>query len=348
MAIYARCTKCRRDNHHAAKFCTTCDTKLGILFLSRVKDPITGKWKTKISPTLKLAKEIEAKFKVQQIEGQLFNKPQYQIVSFENYLNNAKLHKKTWKTDEFRWNKHIANRDFKSKQGILDILKKQQQDGCAPATVHHTLKLIRRVYSWHIENGLYSSPNPCDRIKLAKYDNRVNNILNKEQISGLNDFLATWKNRRAALVISFALFTGRRRGEILGLQWSDIDWERRSITCHNTKNGSSISFPVNASAFQILSEAKSIQISELVFPSLSGKYFHISKTWQQLAIRLNLTIRFHDLRHTYASLLASSGLVDIYTLKTLLGHKDIKLTERYSHLSDERLRSSTEVLDSIL
>ena len=107
-------------------------------------------------------------------------------------------------------------------------------------------------------------------------------------------------------------------------------------------------FPINNSAFQILIEAKSIQISELVFPCLSGRYFHISKTWQELAKRLKLTIRFHDLRHTYASLLASSGLVDIYTLKTLLGHKDIKLTERYSHLSDERLRSSTEVLDNLL
>ena len=348
MAIYARCTKCRRDNNQAVKICTTCNSKLGTLFQVRVKDAVTGKTRTKTSPTLKLAKEIEAKFKVQQIEGQLFNKLKTQTVSFENYLNHAKMHKKTWRTDQFRWDKHIAGRDFRTKQGILDILKKQQQDGCAPATVHHTLKLIKRVYSWHIENELYCALNPCDRIKLAKYDNRINNILNKDQISGLIDFLTTWKNRRAALVISFALFTGRRRGEILGLQWRDIDWEGRSITCHNTKNGSSISFPINTSAFQILTEAKKIQISDLVFPCLSGKYFHISKTWQQLAIRLNLTIRFHDLRHTYASLLASSGQVDIYTLKTLLGHKDIKLTERYSHLSDERLRSSTEVLDDLL
>ena len=59
------------------------------------------------------------------------------------------------------------------------------------------------------------------------------------------------------------------------------------------------------------------------------------------------SIRFHDLRHTYASHLASSGKVDIYTLKTLLGHKDIKLTERYSHLSNDRLRKSTEVLDTL-
>ena len=348
MAIYARCTKCRRDNSQSAKVCTSCKAKLGELFHVKIKDPATGKWRTKISPTLKLAREIESKFKVQQIEGQFFNKPQNQVISFENYLNHAKLHKKTWLTDEFRWNKHIAGKDFKTKQGILGILKKQQEAGCAPATVHHSLKLIRRVYSWHIENGLYTSPNPCDRIKLAQYDNRVNNILNKEQISSLKDFLSTWKNRRAALVIAFALFTGRRRGEILGLKWEDIDWAGPSITCHNTKNGSTISFPVNNSAFEILTEAKSIQISELVFPCLSGKYFHISKTWQLLALRLKLTIRFHDLRHTYASLLASSGQVDIYTLKTLLGHKDIKLTERYSHLSDGRLRSSTEVLDGLL
>lgn len=347
MAIYARCTKCRRDNNQAAKICTACNTKLGTLFQVRVKDAATGKTRTKITPTLKLAKEVEAKFKVQQIEGQLFNKPQHREVSFERYLSHAKLHKKTWETDQFRWNKHIAGKDFRTRQGILSILKQQQDEGYAPATIHHTLKLIKRVYSWHIETGIYFEANPTERIKLAKYDNRVNNILKDAQLVELREYLTTWKNRRAALVILFALYTGRRRGEILSLRWGDIDWERRCITCHNTKNGTSISFPVNNSAFKILVEAKAIQISDLVFPCHSGKYFHISKTWQELTQRLNLTIRFHDLRHTYASLLASSGQVDIYALKTLLGHKDIKLTERYSHLSDSRLRGATEVLDKL-
>ena len=103
-------------------------------------------------------------------------------------------------------------------------------------------------------------------------------------------------------------------------------------------------------------EAKESKISEYVFPSSSGQHYNsgLSLAWTRMRKRLKrenildiTSFRFHDLRHTYASHLASSGQVDIYTLKTLLGHKDIKLTERYSHLSNERLRQSTEVLDTL-
>lgn len=118
-------------------------------------------------------------------------------------------------------------------------------------------------------------------------------------------------------------------------------------------------FPLNSKAIDILKEALTIRLpqGELVFPSSSGHHYGagLPLAWNRLKKRLknqnilNIdSIRFHDLRHTYASLLASSGQVDIYTLKTLLGHKDIKLTERYSHLSDSRLRGATEVLDNLL
>ena len=57
--------------------------------------------------------------------------------------------------------------------------------------------------------------------------------------------------------------------------------------------------------------------------------------------------RFHDLRHTYATVLCNSGQVDIYTLQKLLGHSCIQLTQRYSHLLDETMRDATSIMDSM-
>lgn len=254
MAIYQRCPKCLKDNTVSARVCKGCGSTLKNVtrYQVKVKDSASGKWRSKVVPNLKLAKEVEAKLKVLAVEQELFDKKQKDTVSFHSYLEHAKLHKKTWETDLLRWNKHVAGNDWMGQQGILQILRKQRDSGDAPATIHHSLKLIRRVFNWHIEQGLYHSENPCKHIKLTKYDNRVSNILNREQVNLLVEYCDNWKNRRAALVILFALFTGRRKGEILTLTWDDIDWEQQFITCRNTKNGSSISFPVNRKALDIL------------------------------------------------------------------------------------------------
>ncbi|MBM9514730.1 tyrosine-type recombinase/integrase [Desulfogranum marinum] len=350
MAIYARCTNCRKDNPFTSKKCTKCGNKLGSKFQVRVRDSQSGKWFTKITPSASLAKQIEAKFKVQLIEGELLNKKKKSHIRFSLYLEQAKLQKRSWRDDQNRWKNHIAPNDFKTRQGIKKILNNAKAKGLQPATINHILKLIRRVYNWHIQEGYWHQENPCKGIPLLKHDNRVNNILSHGEIDRLVSYLQKWNNRRAALAILFAIYTGRRKGEIIDLKWNNIDLERKTYTCEQTKNGSTLSFPLNAKALAVTLEAESIRINNIVFPSSTGHKYSagLSLAWGRLRKRLGINIRFHDLRHTYASLLASSGKVDIYTLKTLLGHKDIKLTERYSHLSDTRLRQSTEVIDSLL
>lgn len=354
MAIYARCLKCKRDNPTTSKCCKHCSTKLGERFSVRVRDSQTGKWRTKSVPSLKLAKEVEAKLKVKQIEGSLFDKAKANDFSFERYLKHSELTKKSWRGDRNRYKNYIASKDYHTPKGIQAIL--YDMGHLSPQTRKHVLNLIRRAYNWHIEQGLYHSDNPCRNIRIPKFDNRVSNILSREQVNVLIDYLNKWENRRAALVILFAIYTGRRKSEIVGLRWSDVNLEHGYITCRNTKNGSSLSFPLNTKALAVLEEAHSIAINSLCFPSSSGHHYYsgISLAWGRLRKRLKrsgmldiCSIRFHDLRHTYASFLASSGKVDIYTLKKLLGHKDISLTERYSHLSDGRLRRSTKVLDEL-
>lgn len=103
-----------------------------------------------------------------------------------------------------------------------------------------------------------------------------------------------------------------------------------------------------------LSKLKSGEGNQLLFPSRDGEQIkHISRTFERAVKTIGLNkgitdrkqkIVFHSLRHTYASRLVDKG-VSIYEVKELLGHKDIKMTMRYSHLDKERLRKSVQVLD---
>lgn len=356
MSIYSRCIKCKRDQKITNKICQSCKSSLGHKYTVKVKDSTTGKWKTKQVDSLSLARKVESKLKVQMLEGELFGVKKSSHFSFDKYLTYAMQHKKTWRDDVCRWNKHVASKNYKTPSGINSILSEMLH--LTPQTRKHVLNLIRRAYTWHIQQGLWNHENPTKNIRLPRFDNRVSNVLNKEHLRTLIDYLSSWENRRAALGILFAIYTGRRKGEIMKLEWSDVSHDLQFITCRNTKNGETMSFPLNAKAIGVLREARSIKVNQkYVFSSPEGTYYYsgLTSAWNRLKRRLKdkgildlSSIRFHDLRHTYASHLASSGKVDIYTLKTLLGHKDIALTERYSHLSNERLRRSTEVLDSIL
>jgi len=346
MSISLRC--CGKDHKLRVKKCVICGSNL-VKYVIRVKDQQTNRWCTKTVNSYKLAKEIENKFKTAKIENNLFDKKKIGTFSFVNYLTYAKLHKKTWHDDQLRWNKHVEGQNFHTKQGILQILKQMDDSGYKPATVHHVLRLIRRVYNWHIQNSLFFQDNPCNNIKLKKYDNRVNNILSKPETVNLISYLNDWENRRSALVILFGIYTGRRKGEILELRWDNVNFEQNSITCINTKNGSNQSFPLNRSALSVLIESKEISISQYVFPSSTGNFYYngFNLAWSRLKKRIGLTIRFHDLRHNFASHLASSKRVDIYTLKKLLGHKDINLTLRYAHLLDNVVKNANDVIDDM-
>ena len=346
MSISLRC--CGKDQKQGLRKCSLCGKNF-TKFVVRIKDEVTGKWRSQTVTSFKLAKEIEGKFKTEKIEERLFDKKKKDSLSFEKYLCFAKLNKKSWKDDQLRWEKHVAHKNYQTKQGIWEILNEMQDAGYKPATVHHVLKLIKRVYNWHIQNELYFQDNPCNTIKLQKYDNRVNNILTKNELLKLIEFLHGWKNKRAALVVLFGIYTGRRKGEIVSLKWEQVNFEHSTITCLNTKNGTTQSFPINNNALTVLKEAYDLKISALVFPSSNGDYYYsgLNSAWNRLKNKINLNIRFHDIRCNYATILASSNKVDIYTLKKLLGHKDINLTMRYAHLMDDVVKNANNVIDDI-
>ena len=126
---------------------------------------------------------------------------------------------------------------------------------------------------------------------------------------------------------------------------------RKTILIQKTKNGKPKTLPLNKFALDVLnrrSKMKSIK-NDLVFFNKNGRKIHVSnlrKSFYRVMGKVGIKdFRFHDLRHTFASRLAQAG-VDLYKISKLLGHKDIKMTQRYSHHCSDSLRDGVEILES--
>jgi len=152
-------------------------------------------------------------------------------------------------------------------------------------------------------------------------------------------------------IVLLALNTGMRRGEIFGLRWKDVSFEQRNLVVRGdgAKSGNSRVIPLNAEAHELLDtwhRQSTKPRNELVFPSpVTRRRMTTIKTgWAEL-LRLSKIedLRFHDLRHTFASNLAMRG-ADLYSIKELLGHANIETTQKYAHLAPEHKSRIVELL----
>jgi len=135
------------------------------------------------------------------------------------------------------------------------------------------------------------------------------------------------------------------------LKWSDIDFERGFITIRDPKGGTNEKIPLNDAA-RVLLESHPKENSEFIFPGVNGRQrVTISIPANRIKKRAGLPRDFrplHGLRHVYASMLASSGQVDMYVLQKLLTHKDGRMTQRYAHLRDDTLKKASDLAGNII
>ena len=150
-------------------------------------------------------------------------------------------------------------------------------------------------------------------------------------------------------VIITAVSTGMRRGEIFNLKWKDIDFENGFIRVEKTKNKERRDVPIDAYLMETLkSLTESRAKGDLVFLQENGT--RITHTFMCVNFKEALEkagiedFRFHDLRHTAASLYATGGS-DIMSLKNLLGHKSIRMTQRYAHLMPDAHHKTRSIIN---
>ncbi|MBF0240809.1 MAG: tyrosine-type recombinase/integrase [SAR324 cluster bacterium] len=231
-------------------------------------------------------------------------------------------------------------------------LRKKLEQKLKPQTVKHVLSLLQRI----VNHGLkYHQTAPLNfKMTIPKVDNLKTEDVTQEQFQKLWQAIEEETDVQGKNFVKMVLFTGMRRGELFKLRWQDIDFEKGFIWIERPKGGKSQNIPINDSARQLLlSHERPYPQSPYVFPGRDGEQRKEIKRIVNRIVheRAGLPAGFralHGLRHVYASMMISSGQIEMYQLQKLLTHKDPRMTQRYAHLRDEALRRAANANEEII
>lgn len=314
-----------------------------------------------------LARQVYEKRKTEIREGRFFPRERERRVYFsevlEDYIAYCDRRKKWVMSAGARG---IAEQRMMDAFGkvLLKQLKQTEVEGfilgltelkepLKPSTANRYLTVIRAAFNYAIKQGK-AKMNPTAGIKKFKENNERVRYLTDEEEARLFKALPV---EHDVLVLT-DLHTGLRQGELFNLQWTDIDFFTDTINVRQSKSGEGRRIPMNKMLREKLlalrqrrhrqaRKAKNGQelYSPFVFCSPTGAYLkNFARIWYpSLEAAKIKDFHFHDLRHTFASRLVMAG-VDLYTVKTLLGHKTIQMTMRYAHLAPGHLKQAVDVL----
>jgi integrase len=261
---------------------------------------------------------------------------------------------KGWRTDRYRYQKFLqAAFGAKEPQTIaqMDVhrLRINLSKTLKPQTVKHVLQLLARIINFGMKKGL--CPGLKFRIEFPKVHNLVTEDLSPDQLNALLEAIGQEEDPQAANFMRMVLFTGLRRGEIFKLTWQDLDFDRNFINLRGPKGGQDARVPMPPAARELLLNHPRTD-SPYVFPGRAGgQRTRYPKGIDRIREKAGLPSDFrpcHGLRHFFASQLASSGEVDLFTLQRLLTHKSPQMTLRYSHLRDENLQRASALAGNLI
>ena len=237
----------------------------------------------------------------------------------------------------------------------LEKLKKSMADkGQSPRSIEYALAVTRQIFNTAKRLGAFEGENPTAKVKFPKPDNgRLRFLTHKEA----DKLLEALKGKSADVhdMTLLSLNCGLRLGEIAALTWQDVDLERGTLTIRDAKAGSRYAF-LTEQAAAMLKTREEGKPSEYVFTGRKVLLDRISLTFKRTIdeLKLNdgiddprLRVFFHSCRHSYAAWMIEEG-ADLYTVQKLLGHKTNVMTQRYAHMSENRLRDAAKALSLAL
>jgi integrase len=210
-----------------------------------------------------------------------------------------------------------------------------------PATVNRELTVAKHMLSKAVEWEIIPD-NPFRKVRPLSVPKCAERVLSYDEETKLLARCNLVRSRFLRPVVLLALHTGMRRGELLSLEWSRVDLDRRTIRILNAKStaGNRL-IPMNATVHTLLSDLVKEATSPVVFPSSrkpGEKLLDLKKGFKKAVQLAGIPhFRFHDMRHTFATRLVRVG-VDIVSVQHLLGHSKITMTARYAHsLADAKM-----------
>jgi integrase len=304
----------------------------------------------------RLADAVLAKVRVKIIEGRFFDGLEEKDRTFaemmERYLKERSVLKaaKSRERDEQCLKHLLPVFGCKTLEQVtpklLAAYKAGRRQKAEPATINKELALVRHAFNIAIREWEWCRENPMRKVSLEPVRNEIDRWLTGGEETRLLAVSAPWLKE----IIAFALHTGMRQGEILALQWQDVDFARGTVMVMKSKNRTRRTIPLNSTVFELLAtkQAASGAATGLVFTTQGGtrmKPRYLGRAFSLAVERAGIEhFRFHDLRHTFATRLAQKS-VDLYKVQRLLGHKTGVMTQRYAHHSPESLREGVRVLE---
>lgn len=218
-------------------------------------------------------------------------------------------------------------------------------------TANRTKSLCSAVFNKAIEFE-YMATNPTRGIPKCKENGPRTRYMDDDEVTRFLHALKAEveKGNLSAQAIYVLFFSGLRRSEVLSARWENLNLDRGTLFIPKPKNGQPRTAPLNSFAVQMLKKIKEGQTchSEFIFPSraVSGHMHETRKTLKAIMKQAKVeNLTTHDLRRGFASMIANCGGADLRTIGELIGHKDIRTTQKvYAHLGNQSLQDASELL----
>ena len=317
----------------------------------------------------KLASQIRAERLRAIRHGEELPKDKKKVPKFSEiakaYLKWAKENRTREGRDElYRYKAHIESSLGNKKVNEISSFDLERlkstitKKGLSPATVRHCLVLVREIFNKAIAWKKYQGTNPIKGMKMPSVNNRRERFLSHEEADRLlNELDKASKTVHDQALLS--LHSGLRAGEIFNLRGQDLDFENGLIRIMDPKNKANRTAYMTGAVRNMLKERVPDNPNDLIFKDRKHgeRIESISTTFDRTVKRLGFNngvtdprqrVVFHSLRHTFASWLALEGNLggnSILTIKELLGHKTLAMTERYSHLIPDMKKQAVMTLE---
>jgi integrase len=263
----------------------------------------------------------------------------------DRYLPYVKSYKRSWITDESLLRNHILPNfghfylDEVTKKDVIQFIAKHCQTH-KPGSVNRVIILLRYIFNlairWEIP-GI--TKNPTAGVPLLEENNKLERYLTQDEAQTLFAAVKQSENVMLAFIVPMLILTGTRKREVLDAKWSEFDLDRRLWRIGMSKSGKARHVPISDGVLTLLESVPRIDGCEYVFanPATAKPYVSIYCSWNTARQKAGLPeVRMHDLRHSFASFLVNNGR-SLYEVQKILGHTQIKTTQRYAHLANDTL-----------
>jgi integrase len=270
------------------------------------------------------------------------------------YIPHARRTIRSWKETEGRLRNHIL--PTLGKRLLSDIRRVDVErlygdllDVQSVASANRAICSLKAVMT-HAVRCEVIDRSPADRIRLKKENNARTRSLSRDELRRYLAALEEEPNPHLRGLLLVLLASGLRRSEWMMALWKQVDFNNHTLHLPHTKSGRSRTVPLNQVALFTLEQLPRVEGNPYIFPgSRPGKpitepKFAHRRACEKAGIK---DFKIHDLRHTFASLVVSSGQ-SLYTVQTLLGHSSPIMSQRYSHLSTDALREGSKVVSDII